>query len=165
MATNHQPVLFGTPTASQGFHDLQPWQILCIWLVFSPWFHTSGLSSQRCESNILKPPAPNHHWLLVLYIYIILYIYTYNYTYMIIYRSFIYIYMLEGPVASLSVGHNPSWNLYKTSWKLYAYILEPILWILETIYWEICPVTVPAIKQRRLYCRQLPCPKDCIPFT
>ena len=77
----------------------------------------------------------------------------------------IYTCMLEGPVASLSVGQNPSWNLYKTSWKLYAYILEPILWILETIYWEICPVTVPAIKQRRLYCRQLPCPKDCIPFT
>ena len=39
----------------------------------------------------------------------------------------IYTYILEGPVASLSAGQNPSWNLYKTSWKLYAYILEPIL--------------------------------------
>ena len=44
-----------------------------------------------------------------------------------------YIYILEPPVASLSVGQNLSWNLYQTSWKLYASILETILKTLETI--------------------------------
>ena len=58
---------------------------ICLWKVHGfpgkmiySGFYTSGgfnhpdsicsseLSSQRFETNILKPPSPNHHWLLVI---------------------------------------------------------------------------------------------------